>query len=82
MLSFQMSQRGGDICSNKMICMYSKAHCTSVESMTLLDTLGACVMTVLEALVVLSEPSPWTFKYTHSTCSACIILHTKRDIFL
>lgn len=42
MLSFQMSQCGGDICSNKMICMYSKAHCMSVESMTLLDTFTVC----------------------------------------
>lgn len=34
MLSFYMSQCGGDRCSNKMICMYSKAHCRTVESMT------------------------------------------------
>lgn len=43
MLSFQMSQCGGDICSNKMICMYSKAHCMSVASMTLLDTFTVCL---------------------------------------
>lgn len=43
MLSFQMSQCGGDICSNKMICMYSKAHCMSVESMTLLDIFTVCL---------------------------------------
>lgn len=40
MLPFQMSHCGGDIYSNKMICMYSKAHCMSVESMTLSDTFG------------------------------------------
>lgn len=31
----------GDICSNKIICIYSKAHCTNVESMTLIDTFSA-----------------------------------------
>lgn len=64
MLSFQMSQCGGDICSSKMICMYSKAHCESVESMTLLDTFIVCLCDDSIERFHTVVWTPWTFIYT------------------
>lgn len=61
-----MSQCGGDICSNKMICMYSKAHCMSVESMTLLDTLTVC----------LCDDSLGSFRGVVGTISVNIYIYT------
>lgn len=79
MLSFQMPQCGGDICSNKVICMYSKAHCISVESMTLLDMFSVSMMTVSQGFILFSGPHGHL--YILST-TACIIFFKKVNFSL